>query len=33
MLKQLSHIIYCDESAEKSQVIRDSVRNEVAASI
>lgn len=28
----MSHIIYCDESAEQSQVIRDSVRNEAAAS-
>ena len=29
----MSHIIYCDESAEQSQVIRGSVRNEAAASI
>lgn len=29
----MSHIIYCDESAEQSQVIGDSVRNEAAASI
>lgn len=29
----MPHIIYCDESAEQSQVIRDSVRNEAAASV
>lgn len=29
----MSHIIYCDESAEQPQVIGDSVRNEAAASV
>ena len=29
----MSHIIYCDESAEQSEVIRDSMRNEATASV